>query len=66
MCYKIVTGLKKFWYSQETIHGLGADHLIPGGWGGSCFFVKKSSFSKKRKINSLFSYLWAKNSLFMK
>ena len=42
---------------------LGADHLIPVG--GLCFFVKFSKYWKI-KINSLFSYLWEKNSLFMK
>ena len=61
--------MRRYGYSYNnkviSYNGLGADHLIPGG-GGLWFFVKKRLFSKFLKINSLFSYLWEKNSLFMK
>ena len=41
--------------------------MIPGGGGGGYgFIVEKRLFGKFQKINSLFSYLWEKNSLFMK
>ena len=36
--------------NNHTILLLGEDHLIPGG--GVWFFVKKSLFNKKWKINS--------------
>ena len=57
--------------SSETLKDL-IDLFIRGrpfdswGGGGYGFFVKKRLFNKFWKINSLFSYLWEKNSFFMK
>ena len=47
---------------------LGADHWFLGeDEGVLCFFFGKNRlFSKQWKVNSLLSFFWEKNSLFMK